>query len=792
MPRHCAKCTTHPTVNYCECVCWPHEAQCTDCIYTSDVEEGISPDIIECTEVLEQSPLQSTTNIPKSSSPSPPLNTDPLEEVFLRNNDDTMGNTERLADNNNSNGRNNSNTPKNNNSRTSTPTRQRGRSMDRTSKKQNNQPNSRISSPKLSRTTENNFFQYPDIGTREHRYHIDMHNKCIKLQRKAMDNNEYTEERTNRPRYNLTDAPRKKQRQSTIPIRPNESTRGTSNTNNERHRKRRISRSPIPKCKRFLFGEEETNIPNTPRSIPDQSIETRSNSEENCGQKLLSDKEENTTDSESEHEQETKDNTQFPDPYNIERKHFVTFVIHKEHIGPNRGTVGRDRNQQPSFAEFDHGDHIHVIFTTTNPNTNVARTRSRICKFLDVSIGGCTEALTTTTRVYSPRKFILYCLKYGATTFSYFGTGIKGLDSYIDQLHKITKINKIIPHTKCLQFIEEKRKQRSEDQAFHTSQSRLARTIRDLVYSSDCLYYKQFTNSLKETVKLHLLEEFGTSWTSYAKSTIEIKRESLYKNIKSTEYLDWTIDKIKPHIDAEIFEWLEFWFNKQKINKIDFYAWFLIVKNQMTQKINTFVLRGITNSGKSMMLRALLLHCLPEHLTREKDKNSFHLQNLPCATSVLYEEPQIDQSNVNTMKLLLEGTQTMTDVKHSDKEPIPRIPIFITTNPPIETWIPTEDKAAMKTRYIEFQLYYPINHSSDKTFNVKPITGPPKLITSGHIFAHLLIHYKQIQQRITCLLKEKVLAQELVHPSKKLQVEELAEQLEAAWEVQLAEQLEDL
>ena len=55
------------------------------------------------------------------------------------------------------------------------------------------------------------------------------------------------------------------------------------------------------------------------------------------------------------------------------------------------------------------------------------------------------------------------------------------------------------------------------------------------------------------------------------------------------------------------------------------------------------------------MLLSLLLHdYLPTMVTREGDRSNFHLDQLPKASSIVFEEPIIDNTNVSTWKLLME------------------------------------------------------------------------------------------------------------------------------------------
>lgn len=101
-------------------------------------------------------------------------------------------------------------------------------------------------------------------------------------------------------------------------------------------------------------------------------------------------------------------------------------------------------------------------------------------------------------------------------------------------------------------------------------------------------------------------------------------------------------------------------------------AWVCAIKDMRYQKINALVLEGCTNAGKSLLLRNITAVFYPTEIPRERDYSNFHLDQLPTATSALFEEPIITPNNVNTWKLLLEGAETSTDIKNFDKELIPR------------------------------------------------------------------------------------------------------------------------
>jgi ABC-type transport system involved in cytochrome bd biosynthesis fused ATPase/permease subunit len=104
--------------------------------------------------------------------------------------------------------------------------------------------------------------------------------------------------------------------------------------------------------------------------------------------------------------------------------------------------------------------------------------------------------------------------------------------------------------------------------------------------------------------------------------------------------------------------WLENLLEANQIIISGFFAKFLLIHSMNITKINTLVLHGTTNPGKSLLLSLLLEDMKQTRISREKDRSNFHLDQLPNATSVIFEEPIIDQTTIGTWKLLLEGYET--------------------------------------------------------------------------------------------------------------------------------------
>jgi hypothetical protein len=131
----------------------------------------------------------------------------------------------------------------------------------------------------------------------------------------------------------------------------------------------------------------------------------------------------------------------------------------------------------------------------------------------------------------------------------------------------------------------------------------------------------------------------------------------------------------------------------------------------------------------------------PTTISREKDRSSFHLDQLPNSISITFEEPIIENTSVSSWKLLMEGNTIQTDMKHSDKEDITRLPIFITTDNDLWSWTEECEREPLQQRYIQFNLGKRIRSIISSKYE---IDYPPSRITTNDIHLQFVKHIKDI------------------------------------------------
>jgi hypothetical protein len=89
----------------------------------------------------------------------------------------------------------------------------------------------------------------------------------------------------------------------------------------------------------------------------------------------------------------------------------------------------------------------------------------------------------------------------------------------------------------------------------------------------------------------------------------------------------------------------------------------------------------------------------------------------------------------------MEGNTLQTDMKHSDKEDITRLPIFITTNHDLWMWTEEAEREPLQQRFIQFDLTKKIRSIISSSYD---IDYPPSRLTTNDIFLLFLKHAPDI------------------------------------------------
>jgi hypothetical protein len=304
----------------------------------------------------------------------------------------------------------------------------------------------------------------------------------------------------------------------------------------------------------------------------------------------------------------------------------------------------------------------------------------------------------------------------------------------------------------CVAYIEDKKGSRNVFSNY-TSRSTTIDYISSLVESTNATSYEDFQRKIDPQIKIQLLKQLGSQSKSLTIQLVKIYNLQKMR-IRQTHYLEFITNLDMSQVHLQNMFWLEDIFIANNISIPHFLCNFLYIQSMYYQKINTLVLKGPTNTGKSMLLQLLLQPMQPTTISRDKDRSSFHLDQLPNSTSIIFEEPIIENISVGSWKLPMEGNTLQTDMKHSDKEDITRLPVFITTNNDLWMWTEESEREPLQQRYIQFDLTKKIRSIVSSTYD---IDYPPARLTTNDIHLLFAKHAPDILQLLE--FKEQTSAQ---------------------------------
>lgn len=367
-------------------------------------------------------------------------------------------------------------------------------------------------------------------------------------------------------------------------------------------------------------------------------------------------------------------------------------------------------------------------------------------------------------RVRLLRNFILYCVRNGLQGFNFFGSRIskelKSLEELVSKVKETITLDQL-ETGECKKYIEERKREKEggsgdDCRLGKNKRGTVVDVIQYLIGEHNIKSYSEWELKIDIETKHQLLRDFGLQADTYASRIIKNNKNKEVSGFKYLNYQeiiykviehDWAAD-LGPRT-AQI-EWIEYLFESNDLSLIEFFAWLECVKNMRYIKINGLVLEGHTNAGKSLIIDNTVGPLKPEEIPRERDNNGFHLDQLPFAACALFEEPMITPVNVGTWKLLLEGKQIKTDIKHRDKEGINRLPIFITTATPLTMNVDTKETEQINQRIKIFNFKSTISHRKElyTRTSYNTVRRAPGFIIPYDFIALYLINYEAIHHYI--------------------------------------------
>lgn len=128
-------------------------------------------------------------------------------------------------------------------------------------------------------------------------------------------------------------------------------------------------------------------------------------------------------------------------------------------------------------------------------------------------------------------------------------------------------------------------------------------------------------------------------------------------------------------------EIMEQWCDHQCIDKQQFISDILNVMDKCKRKLNTLVLKGEPNSGKTFIAKSIQKACIfYGEVSQGTAGYSFMWQDCINKRVIIINEPFFDICMIEQLKVILEGTGTFVHKKNTSDEYLRPTPVIITTN----------------------------------------------------------------------------------------------------------------
>lgn len=377
-----------------------------------------------------------------------------------------------------------------------------------------------------------------------------------------------------------------------------------------------------------------------------------------------------------------------------------------------------DMHTRTQCMYIDHDDHYHFVFQCGQQNKQ--RTIQRIINAGHLAKTDTIHIMSTVQPILNWNNFAAYLVRKDSHKVYIIGTKLHNLQ--YDLLH-VTREQK-----DCSLLLRNERASRQRLDAVKRNQR--IELIYSVIETNDCRSLNDFENCLTRRERLDIYAEFGNVWLETAKLCIHAYCEEKRKIQETTSFGVYIQqnnheDTCTHTTDTRSGEqWLDTLLHVNNINKTNFLDDVTCVMNKAIDRKNALVIEGPTTTGKSLILNLICANYLYGTVQRSGDHSQFFLQNLLNKSVALMEEPRITPITVNDFKELLGGQPFDIHVKHQEDVRLKRLPVLISTNTNINTYINAVDAAAIKARC--FTYYFKVEIGS------KDLPPPPQRLCACH------------------------------------------------------------
>lgn len=204
--------------------------------------------------------------------------------------------------------------------------------------------------------------------------------------------------------------------------------------------------------------------------------------------------------------------------------------------------------------------------------------------------------------------------------------------------------------------------------------------------------HPEYQKNFQLISELHRAEICQLSWSEI----LERVPNALYES-KDHAYLP---------VDESL-KWFEQWCEFQKIPIERFALECHEIVNKLRPKINTLLLFGPPNSGKTLIANTIAESLVYYgNIQSMNGNNTFEFQEAKMRRALLMNEPMTTDATVNTLKNIMEGQNTTIAIKYRTDQILLRTPVIMTSNNKLAecTLSRTTNEAALMARCIRYDV----------------------------------------------------------------------------------------
>lgn len=373
-------------------------------------------------------------------------------------------------------------------------------------------------------------------------------------------------------------------------------------------------------------------------------------------------------------------------------------------------------------AYVEHDGHMHIVFSSSPSNST--RRAKRLLEEMMVPAEQWSTCLRTKQLVRNISGLFRYMNGRGRV--------VRTCDFY-DRVYT----GDSLAWPDCATIPSENRRRNDGESEVVRKKARIEKTydLAATLLDRRVTHPAQLTEKFSLEEMTQLMVDFGNGYKETVSMVLANLHQARLKEEKTMSYCDLLNRELlmavnnKPRHECTSLNrppgtmnsWMENLFKSNGIAPEEFITKLDRVMNKCDNKINTIVLYGPTNTGKSLLCKIMTEFLLTGTINRRSENSNFAFENLLDRSVAILEEPKINAANANDMKQLLGGEAFEVAVKYKPMQYLTRLPVIITTNEYLGCRLPDIDAAALESRYYQFTFAAQIASSTvDGTIDAAP------------------------------------------------------------------------